>query len=216
MTETIKSKKIYFAGALFTHKDLIGNALLAKSIEGASEGKYQVHLPQHVETPQDRAEAIRDEDLKAVLESDMALFNFDGTELDSGTVVEFMLAKFLDLPSVILRTDFREGGDQKDGDNWNLMCSFYPRTQVVKVNAMFWYQENLERIQKGDVSGAYEGLALLIVAALDKVQSEPTLLPSDPEKLKTIYEWVSNFAGPSFEKLVKNTVDLDALINRRK
>jgi len=146
----------------------------------------------------------------------MALFNFDGTELDSGTVVEFMLAKFLDLPSVILRTDFREGGDQKDGDNWNLMCSFYPRTQAVKVNAMFWYQENLERIQKGDVSGAYEGLALLIVAALDKVQSEPTLLPSDPEKLKTIYEWVSNFAGPSFEKLVKNTVDLDALINRRK
>ena len=52
--------------------------------------------------------------------------------LDSGTVVEFVYAKLLDIPAVILRTDFRGGGDQDtDGDAWNLMVSFYPRTRNV-------------------------------------------------------------------------------------
>ena len=72
----------------------------------------------------------------------MALFNFDGSDLDSGTVVEFVYAKLLDIPAVILRTDFRGGGDQDtDGDAWNLMASFYPRTRNVTLNAMAWYQE---------------------------------------------------------------------------
>jgi hypothetical protein len=36
------------------------------------------------------------------------LFLYNGTELDSGTVVEFMFSKFADIPSVIVRTDFRK------------------------------------------------------------------------------------------------------------
>ena len=34
----------------------------------------------------------------------------------------------------------RAAGDQERGDPWNLMCSGYPRTRIVSLNAMSWYQ----------------------------------------------------------------------------
>ena len=84
---------------------------------------------------------IRDNDFRLLLESQLALFNFDGTELDSGTVVEFMAARFLQIPCVLFRTDFRSAGDQNaDGEAWNLMCSGYPRTKVRFIGAMESYQ----------------------------------------------------------------------------
>jgi len=126
------SKTFYFAGELFSQKHLIGNALLAQSIYETSEHKYLPILPQDLEFRDVTPKAIRDQDLLSLIQCDLALFHFDGPELDSGTVVEFMFAKFADIPSVILRTDFREGGDQSGvGEPWNLMCSFYPRTEVV-------------------------------------------------------------------------------------
>ncbi len=99
--------KVYFAGSLFNHKDIIGNALLASHINQHSEGRYQCILPQDLEQTTGKSVDIRNQNLKQVIECDLAIFNFDGTELDSGTVVEFMLAKFLDIPSVIIRSDFR-------------------------------------------------------------------------------------------------------------
>ena len=61
------------------------------------------------------AQDIRDKDIVTLISCDLALFNFDGPELDSGTVTEFMFAKFADIPSLLLRTDFRRGGDQGSG-----------------------------------------------------------------------------------------------------
>ena len=133
---------VYFAGDLFDHKHLIGNALLAEAIERHSDGRYTCVTPQDLEQSTGRAADIRNQDLKQVMACDLGLFNFDGADLDSGTVVEFMMAKFLDIPAVVLRSDFRSSGDQdKDGDDWNLMCSFYPRVRQVRFNAMAWYQE---------------------------------------------------------------------------
>ena len=105
---------VYFAGELFSAKHIIGNAVLAAAIETVSEGRFSCILPQALEQRGTTPRAIRDQDLEAVYRSDVALFNFDGTEVDSGTVVEFMFAKFLDIPSVILRTDFRAAGDSGD------------------------------------------------------------------------------------------------------
>jgi hypothetical protein len=69
------------------------------------------------------------------------LFNFDGTELDSGTVAEFMAARFIDLPCVVLRSDFRKAGDQNiDGEAWNLMLSGYPGTVTLSFDSMNEYQ----------------------------------------------------------------------------
>ena len=85
--------QIYFAGDIFDHKDLVGNALLARFIERASDKRYRCVLPQNLEQSSNRAVSIRNQDLLQVMTCDVALFNFDGDDLDSGTVVEFMLAK---------------------------------------------------------------------------------------------------------------------------
>ena len=42
---------IYFAGDLFDHKHLIGNAILASYIETRSEGQYKCIVPQDLEQP---------------------------------------------------------------------------------------------------------------------------------------------------------------------
>ena len=88
MTEKSKIEyTVYFAGALFDHKELIGNALLASYIDELSKGKYKCVLPQDLEQTTDRAVAIRNQDLAQVMKCDLAIFNFDGSELDSGTVL---------------------------------------------------------------------------------------------------------------------------------
>ena len=77
-------KLLYFhAGALFTLNELAGNALMANAIRQESDGRYQPILPQDLEIDPNRTSAIRDADLLALLGADVALFHFDGTELDS-------------------------------------------------------------------------------------------------------------------------------------
>ena len=47
------------------------------------------------------------------------------------------------MPAVLVRTDFRHAGDQREGDPWNLMNSFYPRTATLWLNSMDLYQQGL-------------------------------------------------------------------------
>lgn len=168
------TKKVYLAGSLFDLRHLAGNAILGEQIEVVSAGRFKVYLPQDYELESLDAKAIRDSDLKVLLGCQAAVFQFDGTELDSGTVVEFMAAKFADIPAVLLRTDFRRGGD-RNGEPWNLMCSFYPRTVSLIVDAMDLYVQG----RKGDRDGveasrlAMEGLAARVASKLDAVFALP-------------------------------------------
>ncbi len=184
---------IYFAGDLFDHKHLTGNAVLAGAIEEHSGGRYLCVLPQDLEQSTERAVDIRNQDLKQVIACDLGLFNFDGPDLDSGTVVEFMLAKMLDIPSVVLRSDFRSSGDQeKDGDDWNLMCSFYPRVRVVSFNAMAWYQ------QVSSPGRLYARIAAAVIEQLDAVRAQPPVL-DDARRQEELYRWAMRFPGSGFE-----------------
>jgi len=180
---------VYFGGSLFNHKDLTGNALLAEYIEKCSDSKYRCCLPQNVEQHTTTAREIRNEVIAKLIECDLGLFNFDGTELDAGTVVEFMLAKFLDIPAVILRSDFRTCGEKEiGGEDWNFMCSFYPRTKVVKINAITSYQEALEEGQtlNETVDLYYNRIVRMVIENLDAVRTEKPLLTGDQKKLKTL------------------------------
>ncbi len=193
---------VYFAGELFDHKHLIGNAILAEAIDRHSDCRYNCVVPQHLEQATGRAVDIRNQDLKQVIACDLGLFNFDGTDLDSGTVVEFMVAKFLDIPSVILRSDFRSAGDQdKDGDAWNLMCSFYPRVRVLGFNAMSWYQE--ARVGASNVTDCsdrlYARIAHAVIEQLDAVRAEPPVAEFDEERKRELYEWATRFPGGGLE-----------------
>ena len=208
---------IYFAGELFDHKHLIGNALLASHIEQQSDGVYRCILPQDLEQTDSRAVDIRNQDLIGVATCDMALFNFDGSDLDSGTVVEFVYAKLLDIPSVILRTDFRGGGDQDtEGDAWNLMASFYPRTRNVTLNAMAWYQEEAQKSgTAAEASARYcDRIANAIIYALDEVRAETPHLGAAPDGVEHLYRWALRFPGSGLAERMAADGSLEDAIHR--
>lgn len=210
MKKNPSSYSVYFAGELFDIKHLTGNALLAESIFAKSKGKYLCHLPQDFELRGLNPHVIRDQDIIALFESDLAVFNFDGTELDSGTVVEFMLAKFADIPAVLLRSDLRAAGDQGSTkkDPWNLMASFYPRTEVVRSLSLIDYRIRQQKTarktptitarlsaQHASKTAQIVGqeLAKRVIAALDRVSQMPPALP--PELRTDVYAWLARMPG---------------------
>ena len=175
----MQSRKIYFAGDLFDHKDIVGNLLLAQAVESVSEKRYTVMLPQDSEANSQRSVTeIRDRDLELLFSCDCIVANFDGTELDSGTVVEFCFAKQLDLPSVLLRTDFRKGGDN-GADPWNLMCSGYPRTSTLLISAMEQYHRHKSSDVLSTVQSMCRETAETIIGELDKLFAEKPLLNAE-------------------------------------
>jgi len=208
---------IYFAGDLFNHKDLIGNLLLSEAIEKDSSGRYVCILPQHLEQSTNRSIDIRNNDLNQIVKADLILLNFDGTELDSGTVIEFLFAKALDVPAVILRTDFRAAGDQERGDPWNLMCSGYPRTRTVSLNAMAWYQKEWNKGGgANEILGRfYRKLSTIINAEFDLVLKEPSLFDNEII-ISNVFEWALRFPGSGFKDLLNKDELKKLLLEKQK
>ena len=64
------SLKVYFAGDIFNHKDLVGNLLLADAIKSVSDGRYHCILPQNLEQTTGRSIDIRNQDLLEVMRKD--------------------------------------------------------------------------------------------------------------------------------------------------
>ncbi|PTY05121.1 nucleoside 2-deoxyribosyltransferase [Opitutaceae bacterium EW11] len=211
-----KSYSVYFASELFSAKHLIGNAYLAEAIYEKSHGRYLCVLPQNLEQRGNTARSIRDQDIRTLIECDLGLFNYDGTELDSGTVVEFMFAKFADIPSVILRSDFRSGGDQR-GDPWNLMSSFYPRTANVIVDSLGTYKSVMKRRRaevkdevvrlaglhsSADAQHMCDLVAVSCVRALDRVLAMEPVMPKYLRE--EVYNWLALMPGfPGKEKALR-------------
>jgi hypothetical protein len=209
---------IYLGASLFNHKDLTGNALLAEYIQKRSENRYSCCLPQNVEQHQTTALDIRNKDILKLIECDLGLFNFDGTELDAGVVVEFMLAKFLDIPTVLLRSDFRTCGEKEVGDDdWNFMCSYYPRTRVVKFNSIKLYQEAIEESQSLDQAFEvyYTTIAEMVIESLDLVRMDQSLVKGDRKKLETLYQWALTFPGGDIAKLISSSSFVDQVVTAK-
>jgi nucleoside 2-deoxyribosyltransferase len=228
---TKRTYSVYFGGELFSLKHLIGNAWLAEAIYEKSHGKYRCLLPQDL-VPRGRSgRTIRDQDLRALIGCDLGLFNYDGTELDSGTVVEFMIAKFADIPSVLLRTDLRSNGDFSD-EPWNLMTSYFPRTTNVIVPSLLAYSAAMKRRRRQpdavarlagqhssvDAQHVCEQVAAHCVRALDRVL---TMEPVMPKHLREeAYHWLSILPGlrgkekalrKEFEQHLERKVERDLL-----
>jgi nucleoside 2-deoxyribosyltransferase len=202
MKKKQRSYTVYFAGELFSLKHLIGNAWLAEAIYEKSHGKYRCLLPQDFVWRGRSARAIRDGNIRALVACDLALFNYDGTDLDTGTVVEFMFAKFADIPAVLLRTDLRNAGDWRS-EPWSLMTNGFPRTASVIVPALFDYRGHIAAHRRrlddmlrlaGQHSSATaqlvcERIAAQCVRALDRVA---TLDPALPKYLREeAYHWLA-------------------------
>lgn len=188
---------IYWAGGLFNFKELTANVEIAHAVETLSNGRYQVRLPQLTESNSNRSVfAIRDADLELLLCCDAIVANFDGSDLDSGTVVEFCFAKMVDMPAVLLRTDFRTGSDQT-GEPWNLMCSGYPRTASLILHGMSLFHQHYQT--SGDwrskLESYHNDIARQVIDALDKTFAEKPVFA--PEVLLEQYTRTIAAAGSS-------------------
>jgi nucleoside 2-deoxyribosyltransferase len=209
---------IYFAGPLFKYHELIANAHTARFILELSSGRYQCVLPQDLEQTEARSPiSIRDQDLYQVMVNDLIIANFDGAPVDDGTVVEFIRAKDLDIPTVLTRSDFRLAGDGEHGDPWNLMMSGFPRTEVVTFHAMAWYQEEFKKpgtTRDGAENHLYSRIAAALIEKLDAVRALPPVFETEKEALMA-YRLARKTAGPSF---IERTADLDlvALIEEKR
>jgi hypothetical protein len=203
---------VYFAGELFSLKHLVGNAALAEAIARLSNGRFICVLPQTLEDRAMSAHEIRDQDIVALLECDLAIFNFDGPELDSGTVAEFMLAKFADVPSLLLRTDFRRGGDQSD-DPWNLMMSFYPRTKALCLNSLEIYKLGLKSGASPIDAGQsmVEHVAQSIVKELEILSQLPPIMADGT--MEPVFDWISRLTGFQSPESIEKVKD--ALTKRK-
>lgn len=190
-----KPYTIYFAGELFDHKHLVGNVLLAKQIESAYPATYTCFLPQDYEKNFTEQVTIRNTDLQGLMRADLALFNFDGTELDSGTVVEFMVAKMLDIPAVVVRTDMRLGGTSPNLP-WNLMAHGFPRTELLPYDAYAAYWDY-------GIEGMHRMIADEIHKAFERVLHMPSIFNSEVEVLHA-YRTATRVCGSDMHKYISD------------
>jgi nucleoside 2-deoxyribosyltransferase len=230
MKKKKRSYTVYFASELFTLKHLIGNAYLAEAIYEKSHGRFLCQLPQDFEPRGKTPQAVRDQDIRALVACDLALFNFDGAELDSGTVIEFMFAKFADIPSVILRSDLRQGGDSSDP--WNLMASFYPRTANIHIDSLGAYKTIMKRRHRkldeiirlaaqhssADAQLMCEEIAAACVRAFERVLAMEPVMPKHLRE--EVYNWLALMPGlhgkekplrKEFEAYLERKVEHDLL-----
>jgi nucleoside 2-deoxyribosyltransferase len=230
MKKKTRSYTVYLGGELFSLKHLIGNAWLAEAIYEKSHGRFRCVLPQDFSELRGRSgRAIRDSNLRTLVACDLALFNFDGPDLDSGTVVEFMFAKAADLPAVLVRTDARSGGDHRR-EPWTLMAAYFPRTASVIVPGLSHYRGSL-RVRGADhalhLAGQHSSAAAQLVCehvaahcvrALERVLALP---PAMPKHLREeAYQWLPRLPGlrgkqkdlrKEFERHLERKVERDLL-----
>lgn len=229
MKKRNRSYSVYFGGELFSLKHLIGNAWLAEAIFEKSHGRFRCVLPQDSVPAGRSAHTIRNQNLRSLVASDLALFSFDGPDLDSGTVVEFMVAKFADIPAVLVRSDVRIASDKRS-EPWNLMATGYPRTTSVIVPSLEQYRGRAQRHRVDDVArlagqhgsvaaqAVCEQTASLCVRALERVlASQPTL----PKYLREeAYQWLALLPGfrgrpkavrKEFEQYLREKVEKELL-----
>jgi nucleoside 2-deoxyribosyltransferase len=205
MKKKQRSLNVFFGGELFNLKHIIGNAYLAEAIYEKSHGRYLCALPQDFDPRGTAARTIRDHNFRSLVGCDLALFNFDGPDLDSGTVAEFMFAKFADIPSVVLRSDRRGAGAR--WPQWNLMLNFFPRTVVVSLDGLAAYKAILRRRQRkldevirlagqhssADAQRMCDGVAAAVVRALDRVREIEPVMPRHLRE--EVYNWIPMMPG---------------------
>jgi hypothetical protein len=201
MKKKQRSLNVFFAGELFNLKHLIGNAYLAVAIYEKSHGRYLCVLPQDFDPRGTTPRTIRDHHIRSLVGCDLALFSFDGPDLDSGTLAEFMIAKFADIPSVILRSDRRGAGSRTL--QWNPMANYYPRTAILSLDGLGAYKAILKKKHRkldevirlaGQHSSAgaqrmCDDVATVVVRAFDRVREVEPVMPRHLRE--EVYNWLA-------------------------
>jgi nucleoside 2-deoxyribosyltransferase len=222
---------VYAAGGIFTQHDLATNVFIKDSVWRQSNGKFELVLPQSKELREldrpDIAAYIRNVDLIHVVKSDLLIARFDGLELDAGTVVEFMLAKFLGKPTVILRCDSRLLGGESMDEPYNLMVKNWPRTIEVHYDSLIKFIggfaeeskmsgsvptfENTIKAELKMVMRGMDEIAQTIIGGLETVLEMKSPYPDEYQEI--VYKIMRHSPGSGFEQLLSDE-DLTTLVRR--
>ncbi len=222
---------IYSAGGLFTQDELATNVLLKEAVWRLSNGKFQLFLPQSREVQElNRADIeahIRNTDLLEVMKADILLGRFDGPELDSGTVMEFAMAKFLGKPAVILRCDFRQVVFIGTCGPYNSMVKNWPRTVEIQVHSFkIWGEllskerqdfetketlKDLMRFEMSTLQASIDEIAGQVISGLEAVIAIPSPYPSEYQEM--VYRAARLSLGSNFYQLL-STKELNEIIKR--
>lgn len=226
-----ESYSAYLAGRLFNQHEITGNVLLKEAVWRKSKGRFNLVLPQSKELRQleipDLSAYLRNEDLHQVVKADIFIALFDGSDVDSGTVVEFMLAKMLGKPSVIIRTDSRHLGTSGLDDPYNLMLKNWPRTQEVNIDSLIDYTRKIaearQTFEDSDsesllleaelaiVRTGIDELAVSLIEALNIVIGMES--PYPPALQEAVYQAVRYTPGAGFDQLLTED-QLNAIMQR--
>jgi nucleoside 2-deoxyribosyltransferase len=231
VTNSVGPYTVYSAGGLFTQDELATNVLIKEAVWRLSNGKFQLFLPQSRELQElDRPDLeayIRNTDLLEVVKADIILVRFDGLELDSGTVVEFAMAKSLGKPTVILRSDFRRVSFLPLCEPYNSMVKNWPRTLEVHLNSFeIWADlfteerqglgdseplQGLMKAELGTLQKSVDEVAKQVIAGLEAVIEMKS--PYPPEYQETVYQASRFSPGSGFDELL-TTSELDEIMQR--
>jgi nucleoside 2-deoxyribosyltransferase len=231
VTNAVGPYTIYSAGGLFMQDELATNVLLKEAVWRLSNGKFQLNLPQSREIQEldrDNIEAfIRNDDLLQVIQADILLARFEGLELDSGTVVEYITAKYLGKPTVVLRTDFRSTTFIETCDPYNLMVKNWPRSVDIHLHSyMLWARLFAEELQASDeddpdqttmkaelssLQRSIDEIAAQVIEGLKEVIKMES--PYPPEYQETVYQAVRFSLGSGFDQMLTAS-KLDEIIQR--
>jgi nucleoside 2-deoxyribosyltransferase len=231
VTNSVGPYTVYSAGGLFTQDELATNVLIKEAVWRLSNGKFQLFLPQSRELQElDRPDLeayIRNTDLLEVVKADIILVRFDGLELDSGTVVEFAMAKSLGKPTVILRSDFRRVSFLALCEPYNLMVKNWPRTLEVHLNSFeIWADlfteerqglgdseplQGLMKAELGTLQKSVDKVAKQVIAGLEAVIEMKS--PYPPEYQEIVYRASRFSPGSGFDQLLTER-ELDEIIQK--
>lgn len=222
---------IYSAGGLFTPDELATNILIKEAVLRLSNGKFQLFLPQSREL-QELSSAnieahLRNTDLLEVVRADIVLARFDGLELDSGTVLEYAMAKFLGKPAVILRSDFRIVSFGGFCEPFNLMIKSWPRSVEIQLNSFkIWadvYTEERQGLKEGDlpqdtmktelgtIQKGIDEVARQLIAGLEAVVEMES--PYPPAYQEVVYQAARYSPGSGFDSIL-TADELDEILLR--
>jgi nucleoside 2-deoxyribosyltransferase len=222
---------VYSAGGLFTQDELAMNVMIKEAVWRLSAGKFQLVLPQTRElTDLDRHDVeahLRNIDLLELMGSDIILARFDGAELESGTVVEFVIGKSLGKPMVILRCDFRRLSAASLTEPYNLMVKNWPRTVEVHLDSYVLWAGlcGEERHAPGDssefhvrmkselstIQKSVDEIAKQVIAGFEKVLKMESPIPA--EYREVVYQAMRFSPGSGFDRLLTES-ELEEIFHR--
>lgn len=229
--EPAKVYTVYAAGGIFTQHDLATNVFIKDAVWKQSRGKFELVLPQSKELRalerSDLAAYIRNADLVQVVKAGIFLARFDGLELDAGTVIEFMFAKFLGKPAVILRCDSRRLGGENLDEPYNLMVKNWPRTVEVHFDSLIQFTGGFAEEQKttgntdpfqatiqAELKAVLKGIddiAGKIIEGLESVLEMKSPYPDEYQEM--VYKAARYSPGSGFEQLLSE-VEVQELVEK--